>query len=455
MPPRIESSSDAANRRRSERAMPGAPMQTWYCSVSLRWKRSPGGGGRDERTAHADALRRCVAGAALRALDEPHERVVVEVPGRGEHDVAADVHRAVVGGERAPADRRDHVARADHRPAERVVAEHRFREEVVHELLRRVLVHRDLLEHDLALGVELGERRREDHVRHHVERGLEMRVGNARVDDGVLARGRRVQLAAEPVEDLRDLLRACSDDAPLKRRCSRKCETPGALLFLVARAGADPVAERDGADARHALGDHALAGIELGDLVLPHRRIVGDAPLVPPCAEAYGRTRKPAASIRRATGSSARSTSLAAEALEARQIARDVAERALPVERGEHAARSTVEPGGEAEPVLQREAELGDVHRRRRRRRAARAGRARRARAARRGARDRRRRPPGSPGRRRRGGCGRSQGRAGPPEARRQHPVRARAPAQDHGADGDPLDPEPLEVRSQRSIAAA
>ena len=24
--------------------MPGAPRQRWYCSVSLRWKRSPGGG---------------------------------------------------------------------------------------------------------------------------------------------------------------------------------------------------------------------------------------------------------------------------------------------------------------------------------------------------------------------------------------------------------------------------
>ena len=43
-PPRIASSSDAAKRRRSEREMPGAPMQTWYCSVSLRWKRTPGGG---------------------------------------------------------------------------------------------------------------------------------------------------------------------------------------------------------------------------------------------------------------------------------------------------------------------------------------------------------------------------------------------------------------------------
>ena len=56
-------------------------------------------------------------------------------------------------------------ARADHRPAERVRAEDGLGDEVVDELLRRVLEHRDLLEHDLALGVELVEERREDHVR--------------------------------------------------------------------------------------------------------------------------------------------------------------------------------------------------------------------------------------------------------------------------------------------------
>jgi hypothetical protein len=77
----------------------------------------------------------------------------------------------------------------------------------VDELLRRVLDHRDLLEHNLPLGVELGERRREDHVGHHVERRLQVAVGDARIDDGVLARGGGVQLPAEPVEDLGDLLR--------------------------------------------------------------------------------------------------------------------------------------------------------------------------------------------------------------------------------------------------------
>ena len=86
-----------------------------------------------------------------------------------------------------------------------MVAEDRLGDQVVDEILRRVLVHRDLLEHDLALGVELGERRREHHVAHHVDRGLEVVIGYPGVDERVLARCGRVELAAEPVEDLRDL----------------------------------------------------------------------------------------------------------------------------------------------------------------------------------------------------------------------------------------------------------
>ena len=70
---------------------------------------------------------------------------------------------------------------------ERMAAEDGLGEEVVDEILRRVLHHRDLLEHDLALGVDIGERRREDHVRHHVEGTLEMAVGDARVHDRRLA----------------------------------------------------------------------------------------------------------------------------------------------------------------------------------------------------------------------------------------------------------------------------
>ena len=51
-------------------------------------------------------------------------------------------------------------ALAEHAAAERVSAEDRLGEDVVDAVLRLVLVHRDLLEHDLALGVDVGVGRR-------------------------------------------------------------------------------------------------------------------------------------------------------------------------------------------------------------------------------------------------------------------------------------------------------
>ena len=113
-----------------------------------------------------------------------------------------------------------------------MVAEDRLAHQVVHELVRRVLVHRDLLEHDLALGIEVGEDRRVDHVRHHVERLLEVVVRDPDVDDRVLPRGRRIQLAAEPVEDLRDVLRRVGA-SPFEEQVLEEVRHPGPRRRLV------------------------------------------------------------------------------------------------------------------------------------------------------------------------------------------------------------------------------
>ena len=204
-----------------------------------------------------------------RSASSDDELVVADVPGRREHDLLRLVRAAVVAGERAPRDGRDDVGAADHRPSERVRAEDRLGRDVVDEVVRRVLHHRDLLEHDLALRVDVDERRPEDHVRHHVERALEPIVRDARVDDGRLARRRRVQLAAELVEDLRDLLRRVARRA-LEEQVLDEVRDAGARVRLVARARADPEPERDRAHAGNALGDDALAGRELGELVLRH-----------------------------------------------------------------------------------------------------------------------------------------------------------------------------------------
>ena len=179
--------------------------------------------------------------------------------------------------QRLPADARDHLGAPDHGPPDRMAAEDRLRDDVVDEVLRVVVDHRDLLEHDLALGVDVGEGRVVDHPRHHVERRLEAVVRDPGVDERRLARRGGVQLAAEAVEDLRDLLRRVCARA-LEEQVLDEVGDPGARIRLVARAGADPEAERDRADVRDVLGDDAFAGRKRREVVRLHRPI-----LVAPC----------------------------------------------------------------------------------------------------------------------------------------------------------------------------
>src|SRR5438093_164017 len=183
-PPRIESRIDAAKRRRSERAMPGAPTQTWYCSVFFLAKTSPGGG--------AFTIGRLTRGP----------------PAGGRCWLCAR---------------------------------------------------------------------------------CSMRIRHARVDHRVLARGRCVQLAAQPVEDLGDLLRRVRARA-LEQEVFDEVRDARLRLGLVTRAGADPEPDRDRADARDALRDHALARVELREDVLLHPRIIASGP---PGAGPRGRGSRP------------------------------------------------------------------------------------------------------------------------------------------------------------------
>ena len=69
---------------------------------------------------------------------------------------------------------------------------------------------------------------------------------------GLLAGGVGVDVAADRLDLLRDRGGACARSVPLKAMCSRKCETPFSSARLVAGAGGDIGAERDGLDPVHA-----------------------------------------------------------------------------------------------------------------------------------------------------------------------------------------------------------
>ena len=94
------------------------------------------------------------------------------------------------------------------RPAERVPPPERFAEDVVHQLVGRVLDHLDLFEDDLAFLLDL---LREElgvahDVRQEIDGDVEVVVEHLEVEAGVLLGREGVHLAAHRIDDERDVL---------------------------------------------------------------------------------------------------------------------------------------------------------------------------------------------------------------------------------------------------------
>jgi hypothetical protein len=134
--------------------------------------------------------------------------------------------------------------------------EHRFPEDVVDAVLGLVLVHGDLLEHDLALGVDLGVGGTEEHLGEQLERAIRVDVEEAGVKLRRLLACRRVHGRPEPVEHLRDLLRGMALGA-LEQQVLEEVRHPSVIRVLVARADPDPQSERHRAHRGDRLGDDA------------------------------------------------------------------------------------------------------------------------------------------------------------------------------------------------------
>ena len=177
-----------------------------------------------------DAARPCARAAALRvqALRSgrrrerawPRARRTIascsRLPAAATTICGGTIARVVVGGDVGVAERR-RSPRRGRSPAARADARRRSpsREHVVDLVLRLVLVHRDLLEHDLALRVHVGVGGAEKHVapsRRTPRRGA--RRGNARTGPSFSLLVRGVDVGAEAVEDLRDLLGGQADRFP-------------------------------------------------------------------------------------------------------------------------------------------------------------------------------------------------------------------------------------------------
>jgi len=206
------------------------------------------------RSQHGRRADRRTRGRHVDRARELDHRVVVQRARRRDDDVRGRVVGRVERRQPAGGGPRDHVRAADDRATQRVVAEDGLAEHVEDAILRVVLVHRDLLEHDLLLvGEILGvEARVPHHVRDDVERRRQVLVDDAGVDRRRLLARARVELGPHGVEDLVDLQRAVAVRAP-EEHVLDQVRQAGLGDGLRRRAGCDPEPERHGSDGGHCL----------------------------------------------------------------------------------------------------------------------------------------------------------------------------------------------------------
>ena len=107
--------------------------------------------------------------------------VVVHVPGGRDDDVRLRVASVVIAGNLRHGNGADHLRLSEDPAPERMVAVNGSGEHVVNAIGRLVLVHRDLLEHHVALGVDLigWQRRRGQHFGQQPERFVRVLIEEA------------------------------------------------------------------------------------------------------------------------------------------------------------------------------------------------------------------------------------------------------------------------------------
>ena len=102
-------------------------------------------------------------------------------------------------GEPSLRNRLDAFLRAENWPAQRVPLPERLREDLVHEIVRRIFDHLDFFDDDLlfALDVDFVKGGPQDDVRQDIDGKREVLVEDLDVVAGVLLGGERVELSAD------------------------------------------------------------------------------------------------------------------------------------------------------------------------------------------------------------------------------------------------------------------
>ncbi len=198
---------------------------------------------------------------------EPQHAVVIGVPRHGHRDLPGGVLLLEVAEDGLPAQALDSLAGSEDGAAQRVAGPEAFGEQVVDQVVRRVLHHLDLLEDHrlLLLDVLRPEERVAQDVGEEVDRQRQVLVEHVDEEARVLLRGEGVHLAAHRVHRPGDLLGGPGLGA-LEDQVLDQVGNPAALGRLVPGARVHPDPDGDRPDVRHPLGDHADA---VGEDALP------------------------------------------------------------------------------------------------------------------------------------------------------------------------------------------
>ena len=196
----------------------------WLCSSSFLRTWITGATTGADCSASGPVVRRVLE----RALEQFLHAPVFEIADGDDDEVRRDVGLREICLQRLLVERADALRRAEDRTAERMVAPEAFREDLVDQIVGRVLDHLDLFEDHLllALDVFFGEQRIADQIGEDVDGERQMLVEHLEVIAGVFLRRERVDLPADRIHLLRDFFGAPSG-VPLKSMCSTKCAMPG------------------------------------------------------------------------------------------------------------------------------------------------------------------------------------------------------------------------------------
>ena len=179
---------------------------------------------------------------------------MLEVADRRDDQVGRGVRAVEVVAKQVGGERLNRFPRPENRPPQRMVGPESLREELVDEVVRRVLHHLDLFDDNFlfALDVFRAERRVHHDVGEDVDGEREVFVEDFDVVARVFLGGEGVELAADRVDRLRDVFRRPRRRA-LEEHVLDEVRDAAALRRLVPRSAGEPDADADRTHLRHPL----------------------------------------------------------------------------------------------------------------------------------------------------------------------------------------------------------